>query len=219
MNIAKKQGFFLSFEGGEGSGKSTQIRLLEKYLKECGIETIVTREPGGSVGAEDIRNLLVQRNSYQWQPLTEVLLLYAARFEHVETVIKPALKKGIWVLCDRFFDSTFAYQGAGHKLTFEQIKHIHDEVLGDFSPDLTLLLDIDPEIGLKRAFERATEKSCMEDKYERLDVEFHHSLRNGYLELAGQAPQRIQIINANQDIESLAQAIKECLQQKGIIDG
>ncbi len=206
-------GKFISFEGGEGSGKTTQIMLLADYLTALGHQVLTTREPGGSQGAEDIRNLLVQAQSHKWQPMTEVLLLYAARFEHVQTVIKPALEKGIWVLCDRFSDSTFAYQGAGYGLKLEQIKAIHHHVLGDFFPDLTLLLDIDPNIGLQRANIREREKSLMEDKYEQLDIQFHHALRQGYLQLAQLSPERIKIINADQTAQMLAKNIQQLVQK------
>ncbi len=222
MNKAK-DGIFISFEGGEGSGKSTQITLLADYLKALKIPTLITREPGGSDGAEDIRKLLVQSGSHHWQPMTEVLLLYAARFEHVQTMIKPALQKGIWVLCDRFSDSTFAYQGAGHKLDFAQIMAIHHQVLGNFFPDLTLLLDIDPKIGLGRANAREQQKNITEDKYEQLDMAFHHALRQGYLQLAKQYSDRITIIDANQSEQMLArdiqQRVRDFIKVRGGIDG
>ncbi|HCP00910.1 MAG TPA: dTMP kinase, partial [Rhodospirillaceae bacterium] len=142
MNATKPNGKFITFEGGEGSGKTTQISHLANRLSAHGIEVITTREPGGAPGADSIRSLLVSGATNKWDPVSEVLLLYAARREHLNQTIRPALAKGAWVLCDRFADSTMAYQGYGHGISQEFIREVHSSVVGEFGPDLTLLLDI-----------------------------------------------------------------------------
>ncbi len=205
------RGRFITFEGGEGSGKTTQIQKLCQWLKEKHIEVVLTREPGGSEGGEEIRNLFVQGQSNRWQPMSEVLLLYAARYDHVERLIKPALKRGAWVLCDRFFDSTFAYQGYGHKLSLEVLKNIHHIVLGEFKPDATFLLDIDVKQGLKRAMQREEGKNIKEDRFENLDISFHEKLRQGYLEIANENQERIKIVEAQNTMETIFERIqKQC---------
>ncbi|MGB8601313.1 MAG: dTMP kinase, partial [Rhizomicrobium sp.] len=140
-------GHFITFEGGDGSGKTTQIKALAAALEARGIAVTLTREPGGSPGAEDIRTLLVTGTPGRWDPLSETLLLYAARHDHVVRVIKPALAEGKWVLCDRFSDSTYAYQGAGGGLNRETIRRIESVSIEDFKPELTLVLDLPVEIG------------------------------------------------------------------------
>ncbi|MEE8351002.1 MAG: dTMP kinase, partial [Rhodospirillales bacterium] len=144
-------GKFITLEGGEGGGKTTQIKLLAEALKEAGIDPVVTREPGGAPAAEVIRRLLVEGDVARWQPMTETLLHYAARLEHVYNVIEPALTMGRWVISDRFADSTVAYQGYGHDLGRETINKVHELVLGSFQPDLTIILDIPMQDGLARA--------------------------------------------------------------------
>ena len=145
------EGRFISFEGGEGAGKSTQARLLRDALDARGISCVPTREPGGSPGAEDIRKLLVQGDINRWEPVAETLLLFAARADHISRTIRPALAAGKWVICDRFTDSTYAYQGVGRNVERETIRRIETIAIDDFRPDLTLVLDISPEIGLLRA--------------------------------------------------------------------
>ena len=148
-------GRFITFEGGEGGGKSTQLRLLAQRLGDLGGEVVATREPGGSPGAEAIRDLLVRGAADRWSAMTETLLMYAARRDHLERVIKPALDRGAWVLCDRFADSTRAYQGAAGGTDPAFIAELEAHVLGDIRPDLTLILDLPPEAGLARAASRA----------------------------------------------------------------
>ncbi|MBL4748753.1 MAG: dTMP kinase [Magnetovibrio sp.] len=198
-----KRGRFITLEGGEGAGKSTQIALLKEVLKNKGLKVLVTREPGGSPGGEDIRTLLVNGDTHRWTPLTEALLNYAARHEHLEKVILPALKEGTWVLCDRFADSTMAYQGYGHAMDKEVIRRLHRLVMGDIRPDLTLIMDLPVEEGLKRASLRGVG----EDRYERMGLDFHKRLRKGFLDIANKDPGRCVIIDATGDVGAVAMVI------------
>ena len=159
--MTKKPGRFITLEGGEGAGKSTQAKRLAAALEARGISTVITREPGGSPGAEDIRKLLVQGETGRWVPLTETLLLYAARADHVARTIKPALAQGQWVICDRFADSSYAYQGAAAGLDRETIRRIESVAIGDFKPDFTLILDLPSEEGLKRANKRGRKRDAL----------------------------------------------------------
>lgn len=196
---------FISFEGGEGCGKSTQVKMLSQALSDKGVAHILTREPGGTPLAERIRPLLVEPADEDWHPLAETLLFLAARVQHVEQVIKPALAAGKWVLCDRFADSTFVYQGIAKGLGVERIQKLQQQVLGDFMPDVTLLLDISPEQGLPRAASR----NDNEDRFEQLDISFHQSLRHGFLQLAEAEPSRYRVIDASQTIEQVHQHVLE----------
>ena len=150
-----KSGKFISIEGGEGTGKTTQIKLLSKFLKKNKIKFITTREPGGSRGAEKIRNLVIQSNPNDWSPITEALLHISARSDHLEKIIIPNIKKGIWVITDRFKDSTIAYQGFGNGLKLDVLEVLQESIFNKFNPDLTIILDIPPEISLKRAKKRS----------------------------------------------------------------
>ena len=196
-------GKFITFEGGEGGGKSTQLALLAKVLEDAGIEVVTTREPGGTPGAEEIRNLLVRGTTDRWAPLAEVLLHFAARIDHVEKVIQPALESGAWVLCDRFTDSTMAYQGGGHGLGFDRIRELHHHILGNFRPDLTLILDLSVEEGLARAFGRAG----AEDRYERMDLGFHERIRATFLAIGEEEPGRCAIIDATGGVDDVQRDI------------
>ncbi|HAD86367.1 MAG TPA: dTMP kinase [Rhodospirillaceae bacterium] len=196
-------GKFITFEGGEGGGKSTQLALLAKVLEDAGIEVVTTREPGGTSGAEEIRNLLVRGTTDRWAPLAEVLLHFAARIDHVEKVIQPALESGAWVLCDRFTDSTMAYQGGGHGLGFDRIRELHHQILGNFRPDLTLILDLPVEEGLARAFGRAG----AEDRYERMDLGFHERIRATFLAIGEEEPNRCAIIDATGGVDDVQRDI------------
>jgi dTMP kinase len=204
------RGKFITFEGGEGSGKSTQIALLESALKSANIPYIKTREPGGSDNAELIRKLLVSGSHDAWDPVAETLLFYAARLEHVNTLIKPALVSGKIVICDRFVDSTIVYQGIGKKLTASYIMALHRLTLGDFMPDLTLVLDIDPTTGLKRAGERKGD----ETRFENMEMEFHQQVRAGFLQLAKQYPARCTLVKADQDKNKLHREIIALVNQR-----
>jgi dTMP kinase len=206
------RGKFISLEGGEGAGKSTQIAPLVAFLTERGITTKVTREPGGSPGAEEIRNLLVTGDPSRWSPVTEALLLYAARRDHVDRTIKPALEAGTWVLCDRFADSSVAYQGFAYGLGDRWVHALHESVLGNFWPDATLILDVPVELGLARAKTRPMSRDGGdEDRYERMDRSFHEKLREGYRTIAARTPQRCTLIDAARDPASVQTDMRAAL--------
>ncbi|MAZ34600.1 MAG: dTMP kinase [Thalassospira sp.] len=194
-------GLFISFEGGEGSGKTTQIRRLESWFRQRGREVVVTREPGGSPGAEEIRNLLLTGDPGRWDAVTEALLMFASRRDHVERTIRPALAEGKVVLCDRFADSSVAYQGFGHGLGAEFIRNLWQIAIDGFKPDLTLIFDLPVEVGLERAGARFANISAAEDRFERMGTEFHQRLRNGFIEIARKNPERCEIVDANGDID------------------
>lgn len=202
-----KPGLFISFEGGEGSGKSTQIRCLEKWFRDQGQDVVVTREPGGSPGAEEIRNLILTGDPGRWDPVTEALLMFASRRDHVERTIRPALDSGKIVLCDRFADSSVAYQGYGHGLGADYIRKLWQLAIGDFKPDLTLIFDLPLELGLERASERFANVSAAEDRFERMGLEFHQRLRDGFREIASDEKDRCQIIDASGDIETVSERV------------
>ena len=207
---------FISFEGGEGSGKTTQIARLADALGDHGYDVITTREPGGVPEAEAIRNLLVQRDGGDWDAMAEVLLFSAARVMHVKNLIKPALADGKIVICDRFTDSTIAYQGYGRGLDIDKIKHIEKIAIADFAPDLTFILDIDIETGLARSKSRLseTDNTATEDRFERLDTGFHEKLRAGFLDIARQNPQRCHVIDAAQEIEVIAAEVQRIVLER-----
>jgi dTMP kinase len=207
-------GLFITLEGGEGSGKSTQIRRLAGTLEKQGHEVVVTREPGGTPEAEKIRNLLVQRDGGDWTPLTECLLLFAARVMHVETLIKPALAAGKIVISDRFTDSTRAYQAYGHGVDSDVIEKLNTLTLGDFKPDVTFILDVDVEEGLSRAGKRLARDESSEDKYERLGLSFHQRLRDGYLSIAAREPGRCHVVNANGSLDEVTDAIESIIAER-----
>jgi dTMP kinase len=204
-------GLFITLEGGEGSGKSTQIRRLAGFLEKQGHAVIVTREPGGTPEAEKIRNLLVQRDGGDWTPLTECLLLFAARVMHVETLIKPALAAGKIVISDRFTDSTRAYQSYGHGVDRDVIEKLNTLTLGDFKPDVTFILDVEVEEGLARAGKRLARDESSEDKYELLGLSFHQRLRDGYLAIAAREPGRCHVVNANGTLDKVTDAIERIM--------
>jgi dTMP kinase len=205
-------GLFITFEGGEGSGKTTQIRLLKEAMEQMGKEVLLTREPGGSEGAEKIRPLLVSGNA-NWDALSEVLLFSAARRDHLVNKIWPALKEGKIVLCDRFADSTLAYQGYGRKDDKElqqKLMDLYQMIAGDFRPDLTFILDIDPEIGLKRSCDRLGNN---ERRFEDMDIQFHKNLRQAFLKIAQQDNQRCHVIQTNRSVEDIHQDIMEIIKK------
>lgn len=186
------RGRFITLEGGEGTGKSTQVRLLCARLQGAGVEALATREPGGSPGAEAIRKLLVSGAVDRWEPITEALLHFAARRDHVLNVIEPALARGAWVVSDRFADSTIAYQGYGQGADLQSLEQMYALAVGDLAPDLTLMLDLPVEAGLARAAARPDRGS----RYERMDRAMHERLRAGFLEIAKQDPSRCIVIDA-----------------------
>jgi dTMP kinase len=203
-------GRFITLEGGEGTGKSTQIRRLAAALGEKNIDVICTREPGGSPGAEEIRKLMVEGEPGRWNAITETLLAYAARADHVARTIGPALQAGTWVISDRFSDSTFAYQGAGRGLARETIRRIDSAVLDDFAPDLTLILDLDVKTGLERALAR----SGSETRFEKFGPEFHEKLRQAFLDIARRNPERCRVIDASGSEDQVAKAIFAAVSQR-----
>jgi dTMP kinase len=188
-------GFFISFEGGEGSGKSTQSQLLCKAFAAAALPYIATREPGGSPGAERIRQLLVTGDADSWDADTETLLFYAARLDHMNRLVRPALEQGKHVIFDRFADSTRVYQGVGKGISPNYIEMLHHLTLGNCMPQLTLLFDIDPSEGLARAASRRGD----ETRFESMDLDFHHRIRAGFLSIAKNEPGRCVVMNAVQD--------------------
>ena len=185
-------GRFITLEGGEGGGKSTQARRLAASLESEAGEVLLTREPGGSAGAEQIRGLLVDGEVHRWDAVTETFLHFAARRDHLVNTVQPALARGTWVISDRFADSTMAYQGYGHGVDRQAIAELYRICVGSLKPDLTLILDLPVEAGLARAAGRGGG----EDRYERMDVAFHERLRQGFLEIARQDPARCVVIDA-----------------------
>ncbi len=198
-----KRGRFITLEGGEGAGKSTQARLLATTLESRGVVALTTREPGGSPGAEDIRKLLVQGEPGRWEPLVETLMMFAARADHVTSTIGPALARGACVICDRFTDSTYAYQGAGRGLPRETIRRIEAIAVPDLKPDLTVILDLPVETGLRRAAAR----NAGETRFERFDIGFHERLREAFREIARHHPERCALIDATASVDDVAAAI------------
>ncbi|MEQ8745337.1 dTMP kinase [Pyruvatibacter sp.] len=192
------RGKFITFEGGEGAGKSTQVRRLIAALDKRGIEALATREPGGAPSAEEIRSLLVSGPPDRWRPLSEALLLNAARNEHLERLIRPALEEGRWVISDRFADSTTAYQGYAQKLGTDVTAALEALVVGDTKPDLTIILDVPADRGLERAAVREGRNPEGETRYERFSMRFHETLRQAFLEIAKADPQRCVVIDAVQ---------------------
>lgn len=197
------RGYFITFEGGEGAGKSTQLGRLAQRLEAAGREVVVTREPGGSPGAEAIRDLLVNGEVDRWSPMAETLLLYAARADHLQRVIRPALARGAVVLCDRFSDSTRAYQGAAGGLGCDLIDELERQVVGQASPDLTFILDLPPGEGLARAMGRGG----AEARFEAKGLAFHAALRQAFLAIARAEPDRCKIIDASQPVDLVESAV------------
>jgi len=205
----KNKGFFITFEGIDGSGKSTQIQKLAKFLKNLGFDIIITREPGGSVGGEEIRNLLLQGKVDRWSAETEILLFTAARRDHLERIISPALRDGKIVICDRFTDSTRMYQGMRGPKLRDLVDKLTDEVI-NYDPDLTIVIDIDPEISLKRAKSRKT----VEERFEDFGVELQKDMRQGFIDLSKEFSSRIEVVNGHQSIDDLANDIFSVVKAK-----
>jgi len=206
MNKAK----FITLEGGEGGGKSTQAKKLAEFLRGRGLEVLLTREPGGSPGAEDIRALLVSGEPGRWDAMTEALLHTAARRDHLQRTVWPALETGTWVISDRYVDSTVAYQGYGHELGAERILEMHRIANDGFMPDLTLILDLPVEEGLGRANRRGGG----EERYERMKRDFHHRLRQGFLQIAAHDPQRCRVVDASRNMDDVAARIQHIATEK-----
>ncbi len=202
----RHQGRFITLEGGEGAGKSTQVRAIAERLGGRGIETLITREPGGSAKAEEIRELILSGYAKQFSPIGEAILFSAARIDHLDKTIRPALAKGIWVICDRFMDSTRAYQGALGNVDPRLIKALEKVAVGATRPDLTLILDLPAELGLGRASARRT-KGARADRFESETLEFHEALRKSFLEIAASEPERCAVIDAAQELPQVSDQI------------
>jgi len=198
----KTQSYFITFEGGEGSGKSTQIQRLADKLKKNNVPHITTREPGGTPESENIRELLMSGGKDRWDGVTELLLMSAARREHCRKIIWPALENSQWVLCDRFVDSTMAYQGYAHGTGRAAVEQIQNVVLHQFRPDLTIILDMPIDVGLKRA--KARGKTT---RFDNLDEQFHQSVRDAFLDIARREPNRCTVIDASGSMEAVHDAI------------
>jgi len=203
------QGKFLTFEGTEGVGKTTQIQLAEKYLHTKNIKCLVTREPGGTKLGECVRDLLLNIKNISMDPMAELLLIFAARAQHLTEVIYPALKDNTWVLCDRFTDASYAYQGGGRGLPYSNIKMVEGVVQDDFKPDLTILLSGDVESGMARVAKRGAK-----DRFELEKIEFYERIRHHYLKLAKANSERIAVIDADQSIDKVALAIQAAMQKR-----
>ena len=205
----KNKGYFISFEGIDGSGKSTQIQKLAEFLGTLDFDIVITREPGGSVGGEEIRNLLLQGNVDRWSAETEILLFTAARRDHLERIILPALKEGKIVICDRFTDSTRMYQGMRGANLRNLVDTLNEKVI-KFDPDLTIVIDINPEISLKRAKSRKT----VEERFEDFGVDLQMKMRKGFIELAKEFGNRIEVVYGQQSVDKLAQDIGSLVKAK-----
>ncbi len=201
------RGFFITFEGGEGAGKSTQIRLLAEALAAEGSEVVVTREPGGSPGAEAVRHVLLSGAAEPLGPTMEAILFAAARSDHVEQVIRPALGRGAVVLCDRFFDSSRVYQGVTGELDSNFMAALERVTINGAMPDLTIILDIDPQEGLRRAVARRGEESA--DRFEKETVDMHRRRREAFLDIARREPERCVVIDASLPPEEIAAQVLE----------
>lgn len=208
-----KENFFITFEGGEGAGKSTQAKLLAEFLEKKGRPCLLTREPGGSAGAEEIRNLVVKGDIARWDVMTEALLMFAARRDHLVKTVWPALKENKTVICDRFADSTMAYQGFGYAdrgLGQDTVEKLYQIVVGDFKPDLTIILDMPVEAGVNRALKR----DANANRYEKMGLDFHRNLRNAFLEIEKKEPKRCVVINANRTIEEISADIVSIVEER-----
>ncbi len=201
-------GRFITLEGGEGAGKSTHARRLVERLSRVGVTAAQTREPGGAPGADQIRALLVTGGTGRWDAMTEALLHFAARRDHLTRTVWPALQAGTWMVSDRFADSSMAYQGYGLGLGRPTIETLYAVTVGDFRPDLTLILDLPAETGLQRAAGRgALAGAVAEDRYERMDLAFHRRLRDAFRDIAVREPARCRLLDADADIDVVAERI------------
>lgn len=207
------KGRFITLEGGEGVGKSTQAQLLAKRLELMGVAVVLTREPGGSPGAEALRKVILSGAAATFGPAAEAILFSAARIDHVDHTIAPALESGVWVVCDRFTDSTRAYQGAAGKLDPAMIASLERVAVGDIRPDLTLVLDLAADKGLARAAARRG-MDAVADRFEREGAAFHEILRQAFLAIARAEPRRCFVIDADRSSQEVAQAIWACVRER-----
>jgi dTMP kinase len=206
MATGAPSGRFITLEGGEGAGKSTQARRLASHLKELGISVVVTREPGGSPGAEALREVILSGAAAPFGPSGEAILFTAARIDHIDATIAPALQRGEWVISDRFADSTRAYQGSAGKLDAAMIASLERVALGDLRPDLTLILDLPVAVGMARAAERLG-RDAKADRFEAEGTAFHETLRRAFLDIAAAEPERCAVIAADKPVEEVARSI------------
>ncbi len=204
-----RTGRFITVEGIEGVGKSTNLLFMEQVLKEAGQTVVMTREPGGTVLAEKIRDLLTDAEHPPHTPDTELLLMFAARAEHLAEKIRPALARGEWVLCDRFTDATYAYQGAGRGIDFTHIKALEEWLQEGLRPDLTIVLDADVDLGMQRAGKRGDL-----DRFEQEHKDFFQRVRRAYLDIARREPRRVRVIDASQELPEVQAALRVLLQQQ-----
>ncbi|CUH50366.1 dTMP kinase [Ruegeria atlantica] len=203
-----KAGLFLTFEGIDGSGKSSQARMLAEHLRGLGYDVVLTREPGGSAGAEEIRSLVLEGDPDRWSAETEILLFTAARRDHLERTIRPALAEGKVVICDRFADSTRMYQGLSRGDLRGLVDQLHDLMIGR-EPDMTVLIDMDPETGLSRAKGR----QGTEERFEDFGLDLQQQMRAGFLALADEYSDRFRVVDGNRDIDSVAQDVTDIVLQ------
>ncbi len=205
--MKKRTGKFITLEGGEGAGKTSQLQTICRFLEQRGVDVITTREPGGTEIAEKIRNLLLDKEHTALTPDTELLLVFAARAQHLQELILPTLEKGVWVVSDRFTDASFAYQGYGRGLEITRIQQLQQWLQGGFEPDLTLLFDLPVETGMRRARKRGAM-----DRFEVEQIAFFERIRKGYLQLAQQHSQRIKIIDASLPLDQVSENVCRQLQ-------
>lgn len=208
-------GRFITVEGGEGTGKSTQVKLLEEYLSSKGIDVVITREPGGTEIGTELRRLLCTGDKDKFDPIAEALLYYADRRIHLQQKVWPALEKGSWVISDRFADSTMAYQYYGYnkRVPKKILEDLYNITVGDFYPDLTLILDIDPQVGLSRSMVKNSHYEEQEIRFESRKLDFHNNLRNGFLEIAKTA-NRYVVLNAEQSVHDLHSDIVKVVDER-----
>jgi dTMP kinase len=208
-----QRGRFITIEGGEGVGKSTHIAGVRDAIARAGFDVIVTREPGGTPRAESIRELLLKPADEAMPQVCELLLMFAARSTHIDNVIRPTLQRGVWVVCDRFTDATYAYQGGGRHMPHEQIAALEQMVQRELRPDLTLLLDAPIDLAMARARARnAQQGNAGGDRFEREQQAFFERVRSAYLDIAKREQQRMRVIDASQSLEQVSQAVQQCLQ-------
>ncbi len=199
-------GKFITIEGGEGAGKSTNISFIKDYLEQHAIEVVLTREPGGTPLSERLREILLDKNETNMCSDTELLLMFAARAQHLNEVIMPSIREGKWVICDRFTDATYAYQGGGRGIAFERIAALENWVQGDVRPDMTIIFDLPVDVGLSRASNRSEP-----DRFEQENIDFFTRVRNAYLDRAKQFPERYAIVNAEPQLDIVQQDLLSVL--------
>ncbi|PHQ69858.1 MAG: dTMP kinase [Sneathiella sp.] len=208
--VQPHSGKFITLEGGDGSGKSTQAKLLSDFLTSQAIAVVATREPGGAPGADDIRELLLTGDPDRWDAIGETLLFYAARRNHLRLTVWPALAAGTWVISDRFADSTMAYQGYGNQLGIEAVQKVHDFTVADFAPELTFIFDLPAEEGLRRTEGRLHN----EDRFEKMELAFHQRLREGFLDIARKNADRCVVIDATRSVEDIQRDLRAEIQNR-----